>query len=805
MRKSVFALAALLLLCACSSTETAASQYQVTGVLEGLLGSYVVIEDRGRQQQTLSTNGSFTFNIRAGQAYDLIVNEQPRNPDQLCTVENGSGVANQPRNGVRIVCRELAYRIGGRVSQLEGSGLRLKNGEDEVQISDDGIFQMQKLVAADTAYDIRVSRQPEEPNQICTVQNGAGVVTEFDVNNITVTCTTSLVVPLYPSHGRNWNDWVKNDGPSPLYASDTICSGEEVGRSNACLHGGAMRTFLVPGETKCDGLRAQDDRDAFEWVCEASTTPSTRFVSVGLKRGFSELVNFSLGALHKPVVTVYKDDDIYMRTEPSIWWQNPLINAGDGGTLTVPTGGILIADVTPENGYVLTTSRITFLVPPGRTLLGPSATPGPILQATDVRFLWVEGDFDARNNSNALNVATGKVVNLRNVGVMNASGAGLNLQGVNLLQAKGLRLANNERGLRLSNVVDATVEQVTASNNQVMGVQLDGAQHVALSRIVSTFNNGAGIEITNADHDFVLSHLTLSNNGGAGLSVDGPISNIDYSGNHHRVEGLLALNNTHAVSLTGSVGMRFHQLAATHHSSAALTGSGLSNIAFTGSLLLGQQTTSCAMSGTNVGLDTNCATPAPSTGVSSDLSASLANSLIGPVNSDDPTQPDDVSGLVARNDGTKWLQLSSWLRLLGRDFALTSPSAKQRCLDPNCRVQDYSLAASDTVARARAARPSANQRLVHVWSATTKGGCDKLVGATFANNTCSSGFLAHAIERAGDGFGNDDGLCEASEHCDEAVHIGADTGLPPNTTEPLGAGQVANVTLHVFDPSIPAR
>lgn len=791
----VMRLVSMCLLAACATTDSISSIYEVSGRITGLAGSFLVLEDRGGTQQTFTADGNFTFNIRAGQPYDIIVSEQPQNPDQFCSVTNGTGVATQARSGITVTCRALAYRIGGRITGLEGSGLILGNGDDRVEVSDNDLFQMKTLVASSAPYEVRVVQQPQEPNQVCIVQNGKGVVSEFDINNITISCTTNLVNPLYPSHGRNWNDWVRNDGSTPFVASDTACTGDEVGRVNGCLHGGLMRTFFVPGETKCDGLSASDDRDALEWVCLPGTTPSTRFVSIGLKKHFSDLVNFGLGTLHQPVVTVTKDGETLLRTEPSDWWQNSLVNAGvNGGALTVSVGAIVIASTAPADPYLLTTSRVTFLVPPNTTLRGPNTGGDPILRADDVRFLWVEGQFDAVDKANAIFVNGGKVVTLRNLSVKNATGAGLNLVGVRMLQAKNVRVANNVIGALFDNVADANFDSIIASSNAGIGLRFVGLAHASLSRVLAVGNDGAGIEFSANDHDVSMNGVTLALNDGAGLTMDGPMSGDGYTGTHHRLQNVVAFNNnTAGISMSSTTGVRFFNLAATHHTGAGISGSSVADIAFSGLVSVGNQATSCSLGG--VGLANDCSAAAPSTSVSTSTSASLANTFVGAISSNDSSHPTDDNGLVLRNAATDWFTFASAWRLLGRDFGIATADARSNCTGPSCRIFDFALASADSVARARNARPAANQRVTHQWSAGTKAACDKIFGATFSVNTCVSGFLQNAIERSFDAFGNDDGLCEANERCDYAPNLGSDQGVTPTEAEDLGAGQVSGVTL----------
>lgn len=83
------------------------------------------------------------------------------------------------------------YAIGGTVTGLAGSGLRLENvvtGESLAPAN--GTFAFGTREDSGTRYDVRVATQPENPSQACTVANGTGTVGSADVTDIVVTCAT---------------------------------------------------------------------------------------------------------------------------------------------------------------------------------------------------------------------------------------------------------------------------------------------------------------------------------------------------------------------------------------------------------------------------------------------------------------------------------------------------------------------------------------------------------------------------------------------------------------------------------------
>jgi hypothetical protein len=86
--------------------------------------------------------------------------------------------------------------IGGTVTDLEGSGLVLRNDGDEESIVADGPFEFPTPMTPDDWYNVTVATQPTHPAQTCSVENGSGLVPETDVTNVTVTCAEPVLTNL---------------------------------------------------------------------------------------------------------------------------------------------------------------------------------------------------------------------------------------------------------------------------------------------------------------------------------------------------------------------------------------------------------------------------------------------------------------------------------------------------------------------------------------------------------------------------------------------------------------------------------
>jgi len=70
-----------------------AATFSIGGLVTGLSGSGLVLQNNGEDDRAIEGNGSFTFttSLDDGSVYDVTVLTQPTNPDQTCSVKNGSG------------------------------------------------------------------------------------------------------------------------------------------------------------------------------------------------------------------------------------------------------------------------------------------------------------------------------------------------------------------------------------------------------------------------------------------------------------------------------------------------------------------------------------------------------------------------------------------------------------------------------------------------------------------------------------------------------------------------------------------
>jgi len=108
----------------------------------------------------------------------------------VCTYEGGS-----------------SFTIGGTVNGLTGSGLVLQNNaEDDLSIDADGSFTFATPLVDGSDYLVTVLTHPSEPVQACEVANGNGTLTDADITNVIVTCSSIAPETIFIDGFENQQD-----------------------------------------------------------------------------------------------------------------------------------------------------------------------------------------------------------------------------------------------------------------------------------------------------------------------------------------------------------------------------------------------------------------------------------------------------------------------------------------------------------------------------------------------------------------------------------------------------------------------
>jgi hypothetical protein len=88
-------------------------RYTVGGTVSGLEGDEVVLQNNGGDDQVVTADGGFAFSSQDdGSDYEVTVATQPSDPDQICTVFNGSGtLSGADIDDVEVTCqRTVIFR-----------------------------------------------------------------------------------------------------------------------------------------------------------------------------------------------------------------------------------------------------------------------------------------------------------------------------------------------------------------------------------------------------------------------------------------------------------------------------------------------------------------------------------------------------------------------------------------------------------------------------------------------------------------------------------------------------------------------
>lgn len=111
----LFAAVAIAPLAGCGgSLSSGSSNYRIGGMVSGLSGSGLVLQDNGGDDLSIGANGKFTFHtpLSSGQVYAVTVFSEPTGPVQRCSIANGSGTATADVANIMVTCATTATAPG---------------------------------------------------------------------------------------------------------------------------------------------------------------------------------------------------------------------------------------------------------------------------------------------------------------------------------------------------------------------------------------------------------------------------------------------------------------------------------------------------------------------------------------------------------------------------------------------------------------------------------------------------------------------------------------------------------------------
>lgn len=165
--------------------------YSIGGLVTGLAGTGLVLENNGGDDLAVDQAGPFTFatELLEGDDYDVSVLTQPTEPWQTCTVSKGAGpVGTADVIDVQVDCTTDTHTVTVDVFGVYGTGLVLENnGADDLPIPQDGSYTFSTAIPSGQNWDISVATAPTGPAETCNIDQAQGTMGGQDIH-LTVLC-----------------------------------------------------------------------------------------------------------------------------------------------------------------------------------------------------------------------------------------------------------------------------------------------------------------------------------------------------------------------------------------------------------------------------------------------------------------------------------------------------------------------------------------------------------------------------------------------------------------------------------------
>jgi len=611
------------------------------------------------------------------------------------------------------------------------------------------------------------------------------------------------VEPVYSAHA-DWNDYIANRVPtdSAFDQDGTPCNPELDGQdASSCIHAADKMRVAIAELSNCAGLRLEDDLGVFRWMCR-ETVSGVEFVSsLAPTRGLRHLVTADAWLPNHVVLT--SDGAESGQSAASTWWSNPVVPLPDSTTAPVlleDSGTVytLAADASTY-GYNVNEDSVAVVILPGATLRAVDAIPfnttwpsGELNTAGDAsavlavglqNYTWIEGDIDASRAQYGVFVRLGAMNRLRGVSVIGNRGAAFLLRTASLTGTE-LRSANGVRGAWIHSLNDSHLHDLAFTNHSNGGISGGFTNHNTISSLLSA-NNEIGMSAGTGSNTY-FGAVLINNNNKCILS---------WAGTDNTFAQIISTNNSRGMSFEGGTLRNvFANIVAVQNVEGDITLNGsdldrFSHLLFADSCWVPGSPTMPALE------DGSCAMRGASDGtlVSGAL---LTFSFRGKVEEDDPTNASDINGSASGDSIVDWTHFESPLRAWGHENFGTGSSTRGRCSGAiTCSIWDWRLSVTDTTLRDRSGvGTTANQPF------EANAPCPSPVSETmFLDDTSGRRFLINAMEIVGDGFGNENGLCETDEACIYMPNIGPYQGGGDYTTQTCEmSGAFASVTMYAY-------
>ncbi len=732
---------------------------------------------------------------------NLRSNNQATNPTQPQNPSQPQNPNSDPNNSCSTGCSmNISGLTTGTISlNVGGQNFTINPSNSSITIS-----------TTDSQVNLEVNTHPD--GFLCSLSPTTASISRTSTPTIQISCSVFAVNPVYQNNGRNWNDYVTNDGTDWISATDSSCNSSIDGGYNRCIHGGQYRQVVLTGINSCAGLFLSESLSAFNWRCVV-VNGNARFYSYSLKedKGVTDLVNFTTPAWLQNQITITKNGQAFAKTNPASWWTNPVVAGPVGGGTFSTLGQIVLLNLSSYSGTFTMSADKLSLVGPKNSFVNFTAN----CHNTSLNFNWVEGNFNFGNatfcltgapkysvyrNIKIRTVSSGsEISSFTGIGTSNNYFSNWTTSGANKDFAALNFSCNNCKNNLARKIYDSNSSITTGFDISVSGgskvrdfIILDSVASGALPAKLSV--SGTGSELTN----FFLSNFTIGN---SFLKVDALSSGItNYTTFNSIISANAGAGNNY--SSTGS-NMTFRDTIFAHGSTSFNIVAGSLNNFFTGNLKVGPIAFPCTINA-SFGLATSTCANQGTSNASLTTGTSVSNSFVGPVTVDDSVNSSDSNGSLVLNSINDWTNFENPFRAWGKDGSGFSGFGNGSihsgaCTTGTCTIWDWSLRSTDTVARAVLPVPTGSDVGYHYWSPTTAPTCANIKGAVFGsicnrpnanpvnaatctaaggamNNFCYTVYLRNALEIMEDGIGNENGICESNEDCIYTPNIGAYQG-----------------------------
>jgi hypothetical protein len=691
------------------------------------------------------------------------------------------------------------FSISGNITGFTSGSLVLQNnGQNDLTITAPTDKYSFSGLSSGATYLISVKSHPT--GMACTLTKSKGTISA-SITDAHINCTAATANALYTLGDATksyWLDYVKSDGTSPLDATGTACTGSETGYYNACIHAGEFKKISIPNITSCDGITATDSLSAFNWKCVVASDGSVSVISTGLRgdKGLSDLIDFtSPGSFRNNSVTVLSNGNSLLTSATGKWWDNSIVVNNNGGTLNVTkTIYIINNSASTSSAYDLRNSKVALVLQLGLQKPIPNS---PAIDI-DQNFTWVEGSFSGTAGNIVINYSANCKFNVvRNFSALTAFGNGFaivnslssasyfsNIRGVNAGTGAAPRVLNLNNTKNIINGLTAyssagDLISINNPDNIIMGVIAANGGANGIISAGSTYTNNLYLNTLSANN--VSLGVSLTNAGGLIYTTYSNLISVNHATS---IENLFT-RYTKYINIIAA-----HSTTNQYDSNSG--GSNTSDITFNGIFKVSGNFCSISASA-NQGIGATCNKLAPSETTTATVNfASLSNSFVGRISADSVTTQ---TGTLLPNSNvisnSAWVTLSNPFRTWGlydsnSSFPLNTQRGKCAGTANTCAIWDWSLKATDTVARNVNACPNGTIFDTHQWSDTSapnQAYCDaNYKGSKLNGSTCVTTFLRNAVEILGDGVGNENGICESSEECLYTPNIGAYQGHSSDST-----------------------